>query len=54
MDDAKKADIEILKKKLADLARNKQRARRRGDHNFFRISDDHKKLKETVRNLEVK
>lgn len=52
MDDTKNADLEILKKKLSDLARNKQRAKRRCDHNFFRISDEHKQLKETIRNLE--
>lgn len=52
MDDTKNADLEILKKKLSDLVRNKQRAKRRGDHNFFRISDEHKQLKKTIRNLE--
>ena len=34
--------IEKLQKQVANLRRNKQRARRRGDPNFYRISAEHK------------
>ena len=34
-----------LNKKLADLTSHMQRARRRGDSNFYRISAEHKALK---------
>ena len=34
--------VDKLKKSLANLRRNKQRAKRRGDPNFRRISAEHR------------
>jgi hypothetical protein len=35
----------LMLKKLDDLVRNKRRAKRRGDPNFYKISEEHKALK---------
>jgi hypothetical protein len=35
----------LMLEKLDNLVRNKRRAKRRGDPNFYRISADHKALK---------
>ena len=45
--------LEKMKMQLANLRRNKQRARRRGDPNFFRISADHKAKAKEIKKMEA-
>jgi len=37
-----------MSKRLANLARNKQRAKRRGNPRFYGISSEHKALKKEI------
>jgi len=45
-------DTEILQKRLADLLRNKRRAKRRGDYNYDSINAEYKAVKAELLELE--
>lgn len=45
------SERDTLIRKIANLARQKQRARRRGDPNFYRISREHKDAKKKLENM---